>query len=304
MNTDGNSQQRRSAYGDSANSVDEMTSDDFLNQLRDGMQCRLLKRIPKASRLAVAEKLAMLLSVIIKSPNNLQAWIDLTLFPRCCLKVPGGRGGCKHQKALAGKLNEVIHAIPGRPMATIGLHCTNRVAAVHKSYSKQTELERMAARVSEMLKDGDVRGAVRLAASDEKMAPYSNNTVDALISKYPRAVYPPQYTANDEVKPLQQQESDIAAAIKSFPAGSAGGLDGLQPQYLEDMVGAQTAAAGQQLLTCLTDFTNIVLCGHVPKVACPVFLRGITLRAVQERWRNSTNRCWLHHPPSHRQGGL
>jgi hypothetical protein len=40
----------------------------------------------------------------------------------------------------------------------------------------------MVARVSEMLKDGDVRGAVWLAARDEKMAPYRNNTVDALIS--------------------------------------------------------------------------------------------------------------------------
>jgi hypothetical protein len=67
-------------------------------------------------------------------------------------------------------------------VATIELHCTNRVAAARKSYSKQTEQEQMAARVSEMPEDGDVRGAVQLAASDEKIAPYSNNTVDALIS--------------------------------------------------------------------------------------------------------------------------
>ena len=112
MDIDGNSQQKRSASGDSANSVDEMTSDDFLNQLRDGMRCRLLKRIPKASRLAAAEKLAQLLSAIITNPDNLQAWIDLMLFPSCCLKVPDGRGGRKHQKALAGKLKEVIRVYP------------------------------------------------------------------------------------------------------------------------------------------------------------------------------------------------
>jgi hypothetical protein len=149
-----------------------------------------------------------------------------------------------------------------------------------------------------------VRGAVRLAASDEKMAPYCNNTVDALISQHPRAVYPPQYTTNDDVKPLQQQESDIAATIKSFPAGLSCGLDGLLPQPLKDTVGAQTAAAGQQLLTRLTDFTHTVLSGHVPKVVRPVFLRCIILRAEQERWRNSTNRCRLHPPSSRRQCGL
>ena len=60
----------------------------------------------------------------------------------------------------------------------------------------------MAARVSEMLEEGDVRGAVRLAASDETMAPYNRDTVDILISKHPRAVCPPQYTAHDEVRPL------------------------------------------------------------------------------------------------------
>jgi hypothetical protein len=166
------------------------------------------------------------------------------LFANCYLKVPGSRGGHKHQKALTGKLNEVIHAYPGRPEATIGLHCTNRLAATHKSHNKRTEQERLAARVSEMLEDGDVRGAGRLAASNETMAPYSRNTVNALISKHPRTVYLPQYTANDEVEPLQQQESDVAAAIKPFPAGSVGGLDGLRPQRLKDMVGAQTAAAG------------------------------------------------------------
>jgi hypothetical protein len=46
--------------------------------------------------------------------------------------------------------------------------------------------------VSEMLEDGDVKGAVRLAASEEIMAPYNQNTVDALISKHPRALRPPQ----------------------------------------------------------------------------------------------------------------
>jgi len=84
------------------------------------------------------------------------------------------------------------------------------------------------------------------------------------------------------VEPLQRQEADIAAAIKSFPAGSAAGLDGLRPQHLKDMVGEQTAAAGQQLLTCLTDFTNNVLSGHVPNVIRPV-LCGASLCALSKK---------------------
>jgi hypothetical protein len=248
-------------------------------------KCRLLKRIPKASRIVAAEKLAQLLTVIVANPDNMQAWIDLFLFPSSCLKVPGGRGGRKHQKNLAGKINEVIRSFPVRPAAANHIQqCDNRVAAEHKTRnkSKRSEQERMAARVSELLEDGDVRGAVRLAASEETMAPYNQYTVDALISKHPRAIHHPQYTASDAVEPLQGQEADIAAAIKSFPAGSAAGLDGLRPQHLKDMVGEQTAAAGQQLLTRLTDFTNNVLSGHVPNVIRPV-LCGASLCALSKK---------------------
>jgi hypothetical protein len=37
------------------------------------------------------------------------------------------------------------------------------------------------------------------------------------------------------------------------------------------MVGAQKAAARQQLVTRLTNFTDTVMSGHVPKVVCPAF---------------------------------
>ena len=48
------------------------------------------------------------------------------------------------------------------------------------------------------------------------------------------------------------------------------------------MVGAQTAAAGQQLLTRLTDFTNTVLSGHVPKVVRHVFC-GASLSTLSKK---------------------
>ena len=60
-----------------------------------------------------------------------------------------------------------------------------------RNVNKRSENERMAARVSQLFEDGDVRGAVRLAASDETMAPNNQCTVDALISKHPRAIHHP-----------------------------------------------------------------------------------------------------------------
>jgi len=47
-------------------------------------------------------------------------------------------------------------------------------------YSKLTPMERLAARVSEKIEDSDVMGAVRLAASDDMVATYCQETIDEL----------------------------------------------------------------------------------------------------------------------------
>jgi hypothetical protein len=90
-------------------------------------------------------------------------------------------------------------------------------------------MERLAVRVSEKLEDGDVKGAVQLAASDEMIATYCQDLINALISKHPHATSPPHCAEIDVVAPLVLQEPIIAMAVKTFPSGSAGGLDGLRP---------------------------------------------------------------------------
>jgi len=55
---------------------------------------------------------------------------------------------------------------------------------------------------------------------------------------------------------------DILVAIKSFPAGSVAGLDGLYDQYLNSMTYHQPGV-GEQLVTTLTDFVNVCLLHHI-----------------------------------------
>ena len=59
--------------------------------------------------------------------------------------------------------------------------------------------------------------------------------------------------------------------IRSFPNGSAGGLDGLRPQHLKDMTSAQYDHVGEQLINNLTVFSNTVLSGKVPDGTRPVY---------------------------------
>ena len=77
-------------------------------------------------------------------------------------------------------------------------------------------------------------------------------------------------------------DEDIFGAIRSFPAGSAGGLDGLRPQHLKDMTNSFTGMDGVQLIASLADFANMCLAGRVPLTVRASFLRRLAVRTVQE----------------------
>ena len=63
---------------------------------------------------------------------------------------------------------------------------------------------------------------------------------------------------------IEVSEDEIIKAINSFHVGSAGGPDGLKPQYLKDMIGRDTDISRQILLPDLVFFTELVLNGNTP----------------------------------------
>ena len=79
-----------------------------------------------------------------------------------------------------------------------------------------------------------------MASSDDTLAPFNSATLAALKLKHPPRVA--SYSQNsDQLQTTQTMpslvldESEIVAAIKTFPNGSSGGVDGLRPQHLKDM---------------------------------------------------------------------
>ena len=78
---------------------------------------------------------------------------------------------------------------------------------------------------------------------------------------------PPTHDVNNSLLPsVILSENDIVAAIKSFPAGSAGAhwIVYVRPQHLKDMTSSFTGWVGNQLITALTEFSNTCLNGRVP----------------------------------------
>lgn len=183
------------------------------------------------------------------------------------------------------KLTKNIAAFPS---TVIDLLATEFNRQSSLKLSNVADSQKLARRVSEKIEDGDVRGAIRLAASDDVLAPHDSTTLAALRSKHPSksvtpvdSVQTPTFSTDDGPSIIAETEN-IIAAIKSFPNGSAGGLDGLRPQHLKELTSAQCGHAGEQLLSSLTEFANKILEGHVPAAIRPFFC-GAGLFALSKK---------------------
>ena len=83
------------AIPESLNSLGSSPLENSLNILEGVVNARnrVIKYIPKASRLPAASKLESVLSQIISSPDNIEAWKQLLIFGHACFGVSNQRGG-------------------------------------------------------------------------------------------------------------------------------------------------------------------------------------------------------------------
>ena len=135
----------------------------------------------------------------------------------------------------------------------------------------------IAAIASTKLEDGDVKDAVRLLCSDDRIAVPNDATLAELSRLHPPTPANRRAAPSSETPPLQVLSAAIRAAIQTFPNGSAAGPDGLRPQHLKDLMLAATD--DNPLLMAVTDLINLLLEGKTP---LPVrgSLFGATLLAV------------------------
>ena len=103
--------------------------------------------------------------------------------------------------------------------------------------------------------------AVRIACSDEVLAPNSAETVASLIDKH---------IVNDS---LIIFSVDVIRSVKSFPNGSAAGIDGLKPQHIKDLIGL-SPASDDTLLKAIVDVSNLLMVGVCPVDIQPIIFGG------------------------------
>ena len=106
----------------------------------------------------------------------------------------------------------------------------------------------------------------------DSLAPINDQTLQLL-----RENHPPAHPASS-IPPSQSQDTPhtispltVRKAIFSFPAGSAGGPDGLRPQHLKDILSSVGADLEGEFMLSLSEFVNLVAQGGVPTFARPFF---------------------------------
>ena len=78
-----------------------------------------------------------------------------------------------------------------------------------------------------------------------------------------------------EACPISQfhaTEAEVLKAIRSFPAGSCGGPDGIRPQHVLDLVNC--AESGSNVLAAITSFVNTLLAGKCHPAVRPILFGG------------------------------
>ena len=146
----------------------------------------------------------------------------------------------------------------------------------------KSEHEILKNRINAKFAENDLRGAIRELSSDDILAPDNSETLNKLRERHPAApavVSLPSAPENDDAHVPVSPDS-VKSGILSFPAGSAGGPEGLKPGHLKQMIGA--AEAGNRLLESLTKLVSLVLESKIPEDIQPIFF-GANLCALSKK---------------------
>jgi len=245
-----------------------------LSELRSSVPT--LRRVPAGARINVARALSALVDEVVES-NTEEAWAKLFFFPYVALAVP----------SKSDKVTNLTKWVKGQVgvAADSPFPVAPRRPPPRRQVGSGVKKTDVAMKVEAKLADGDVRGAIRLLTSDDSIAPNTDATRASLLEKHPPHPQPSDFPLPpEETTPTEYalEPKEVEAAIRSFPPGSAGGLDALRPQLLKDLLTSSAGDAAASLLGSLTCLMSLVLAGKVPASFCPVFY-GASLTALRKK---------------------
>ena len=222
----------------------------------------IIKHVPKSARTSCATLLVEILKLIENNTNDINAWRLLLHFASSVFVKPNRTGqNSSLATVIKKKASEYLSKLPDT--ASPPIHST------HLSINSNDQLAKL---ITSKIEDGNVSAALRMLLSEDKLSEINDETFEKLQERHPMAPTNRRPTPSPPDHCLQVTESEVMAAIRSFPAGSAGGPDGLRPQHIADLVNCLDS--GPTLLKHITAVINLLLQGKCALAAVPVLFGG------------------------------
>ena len=179
-------------------------SEHLLSQLVTICQARsakIVKRIPKACRNQVANRLTELLTNVVRDPEDIKGWTLLFCFARFCLKVDARGGRNRTHVSFAEKATQ---------------YCLADILAFKQAPGKSRKSKNVdiAELVQGKIEEFDVKGAVRIISSNDKLAEQTPEVIQEMRAKHPSGDAP--CTLPSEAEPARSNPNSVRKKICSF----------------------------------------------------------------------------------------
>ncbi len=144
------------------NSIEQLTSESLLHSIQ-ACTGPIIKYVPSSARSCVAEALHVVINNIVKY-NDLASWVKLFVFPNACLRSPPKKRKDFSLATIVKKQTTDFMLL--KDAQEILDKC--RFHQIIRNKSK-TNKQNIAKLVSSKLDEGDVKGAIRIATSDNSI---------------------------------------------------------------------------------------------------------------------------------------
>lgn len=231
--------------------------------------------IQKSVRIIVCQELTNVIKDVI-SNNNLASWMRLLAFPYLVLNTTKklNNTGKNYVRLNLADFKKVVDVNVALNKLLLDYGCVQ----CKKSIITEDLIVKTANR---KVGEGDIRGAIRVLSSNESIAEPSFDTKSKLRSKHPD---------DNEVEDIFSLEHDLIAtkvddvckAIRDFPLSSSGGVDGLRPRHLKDLISFSCGDSASHLINAIVSLTDLVKAGKIVKDIQPIFY-GASLIAFDKK---------------------
>lgn len=237
----------------------------------------IVRIIQKSVRTVVCQELTKLIEKVV-STNDLLSWCRLLSFPLIVLNTIPKSGFkdnhrpniVRHNLSVFSKLND---------MASLFSELLSLLAYDMPKKPLSTSEKLIVKIAQRKISEGDISGAVRVLSSQEGMAENTPENVEKMQKKHPDENLDMENESIPNIEIFDTSSEQVVNAIKHFPISSSGGIDGLRPRHLKDLISFSCGDASAKLITAMAKLVNIIRSGSVYDEILPVFY-GASLIAL------------------------